>query len=129
MWHAWERGETCTGFWWESPKERDHLGDRCVDGRMGSKWTLGRLFGGVEWIQLAQDRDRWRSVVNAVMNLRVLAPRSELENGIGSTDRYFPPESHLQVGVLHKLPVIRKQFECGTSQNHVSLPRGYVRGR
>jgi hypothetical protein len=32
--------------------------------------------GGVEWIHLAQDRDRWRSVVNAVMNLRVLAPRS-----------------------------------------------------
>jgi hypothetical protein len=32
--------------------------------------------GGVDWILLAQDRDRWWAVVNAVMNLRVLAPRS-----------------------------------------------------
>jgi hypothetical protein len=31
---------------------------------------------GVEWIHLAQDMDRWRAVVNAVMNPRVLAPRS-----------------------------------------------------
>jgi hypothetical protein len=32
--------------------------------------------GGVDWIRLAQDRDRWRAVVSAAMNLRVLAPRS-----------------------------------------------------
>jgi hypothetical protein len=32
--------------------------------------------GGVDWIRPAQDRDRWRAVVSAVMNLRVLAPRS-----------------------------------------------------
>jgi hypothetical protein len=28
-------------------------------------------WGGVDWIDLAQDRDRWRAVVNAVMNLPV----------------------------------------------------------
>jgi hypothetical protein len=32
--------------------------------------------GSVDWIQMAQDRDRWRVLVNTVMNLRVLAPRS-----------------------------------------------------
>jgi hypothetical protein len=32
--------------------------------------------GDVDWIRLAQDRDRWRAVVSAVTNLRVLAPRS-----------------------------------------------------
>jgi hypothetical protein len=44
----------------------------------GNKMDLGEigLGGGVEWIRLAQDRDRWRAVVNAVMNLRLVAPRS-----------------------------------------------------
>jgi hypothetical protein len=32
--------------------------------------------GCVDWIRPAQDRDRWWAVVSAVMNLRVLAPRS-----------------------------------------------------
>jgi hypothetical protein len=35
-------------------------------------------WGSVEWIKLAQDRGRWRAVVNTVMDLRVLAPRSYL---------------------------------------------------
>jgi hypothetical protein len=29
------------------------------------------LWGGIDWIDLAEDRDRWRAVVNAIMNLRV----------------------------------------------------------
>jgi hypothetical protein len=32
-------------------------------------WEIG--FGDVDWIHWAQDRDRWRALVNTVMNLRV----------------------------------------------------------
>jgi hypothetical protein len=52
-------------------------------GRPRRRWEEGiRIdlreigLGGVDWIRLAQDRDRWRAVVSAVMNLRFLAPRS-----------------------------------------------------
>jgi hypothetical protein len=38
--------------------------------------SLGIVWKGVEWIQLAQDTDWWWALVNIVMNLRVLAPRS-----------------------------------------------------
>jgi hypothetical protein len=43
----------------------------------GIKMDLMEIgWGSVDWMQLAQDRDRWGAVVNTVMNLRVLAPRS-----------------------------------------------------
>jgi hypothetical protein len=64
--------------WWESTKEGDYSEDHGVDGRMGSELIFGRLDGGVDWIRLAQHMDRWQAVVNAVMNLRGLAPRSYL---------------------------------------------------
>jgi hypothetical protein len=51
-------------------KEDDHLGDPGVDGRI-LKWIFKKWDGGMDWIELAQDRDRCRTLVNAVMNLRV----------------------------------------------------------
>jgi hypothetical protein len=52
-------------------------------GKLRRRWEDGiRMdleeigLGGLDWIQLAQNRDRWRAIVSAVMNLRVLAPRS-----------------------------------------------------
>ena len=48
------------------------MGDPGVDGRI----ILRRIFrkwdvGVCTWIELAQDRDRWRALVNVAMNLRV----------------------------------------------------------
>jgi hypothetical protein len=52
-------------------------------GRSRRRWEDGiRIdlretgWGSVEWIQLAQDRDRWRAFVNTVMNFWVLAQRN-----------------------------------------------------
>ena len=54
------------------PEERNHLEDPGVDGRIILNWIFERLDGGgIDWIDLAQDRGRWRTLVNAVMNLRV----------------------------------------------------------
>jgi hypothetical protein len=69
------------------PEGKYHLEDQGVDGRMGLKWTLRRLVGGVEWIHLAQDRDSLRTVVNTVMNLRDLAPRNYLITAAYSNGR------------------------------------------
>ena len=48
-----------TGLWWGNLRERDHLGEPEIGGRI----ILRRIFrkwdvGGMDWIDLAQDRDR-----------------------------------------------------------------------
>jgi hypothetical protein len=45
--------------------------DTGVDERIILKWTFEKWNEGIDWIDLAQDRDRWRAFVNAVMTLRL----------------------------------------------------------
>ena len=58
--------------------------------------------GYMDWIGLAQDRDRWRTVVSAVMNLRV--PRNA-ENFLTSCKPVSCSRRTLHRGVLHKQKV------------------------
>jgi len=58
------------GFWWGNLKEKDNLGDPSLDGRIILRWIFRNL-DGLDWIDLAQDRDRWRTLVNTVMKLQV----------------------------------------------------------
>jgi hypothetical protein len=63
------RAETYTGTWWVNLRERDHLADPGVDGVIILRWIFRKWdVGGMDWIELAQDTDRWRELVNAVMN-------------------------------------------------------------
>jgi len=57
---------------WKSLRERDHVEDPGGRWENNIKMDLQEVgCGGMDWIELAQDRDRWRALVNAVMNLRV----------------------------------------------------------
>jgi hypothetical protein len=60
-----------TGFWWGNLRERDHLQDPGVDGKMILRWIFRKWDYGSEWIDLAQGRERWWALLNAVINLRV----------------------------------------------------------
>jgi hypothetical protein len=60
-----------TGFRWGNQEEKitlkaqSYMGGEFLDGSSGSGMR------DMDWIDLAQDRGRWRAIVKAVMNLRV----------------------------------------------------------
>ena len=59
--------EGFTGFWWGNLRERPRHG--WEDNKMMDLQEVGCR--DMDWIELAQDRDRWLAFVNAVTNLRV----------------------------------------------------------
>jgi hypothetical protein len=60
-----------TGFWWGNLREKHHLENPGVDGRLILIDLEEVRCQGRNWIDVVQDRGRWRALVNAVMNPRV----------------------------------------------------------
>jgi hypothetical protein len=71
MWRIWGRGEVCTGFWWGKLRERPMWRPRrrWEDNIKMDLQEVGGSYG--DWMELAQDRERWRELVSAVIIFRV----------------------------------------------------------
>jgi hypothetical protein len=52
------RGDVHTGFWWGSLREGGVSEDLGVDGKIILKWVFKKWDVSMDWIVLAQDRDR-----------------------------------------------------------------------
>ena len=60
-----------TGFQWGNLREGDHFEDPAVDGRIILKLISVKWDGDTDCIDLAEEWDKFRAVVNASMNLHV----------------------------------------------------------
>jgi len=70
MYHIQGRGEVYTGFCWGYLRERDHMEDLRLRWEDNIKMDLREVeFWGMDWIDVAESRDIWQTLVNAVMNL------------------------------------------------------------
>ena len=71
MWHVWGTGEVPTGFWWGTHNAKRPLERPRHRWKDDIKMDLQEVgWEGMDWIALAQDRDRWWALVNVVMNLQ-----------------------------------------------------------
>jgi hypothetical protein len=50
------------GLWWGDLRERGHVEEAGLDGSVILKWIFKKWDGGMDWFDLAQDRDRWRTL-------------------------------------------------------------------
>jgi hypothetical protein len=71
-------GRVCSTYGERKGVYRGKSEEKCPFGRPRCRWKdnikmeLQKMgCGGMDWIDLAQDRERWRALVNAIMNLRV----------------------------------------------------------
>ena len=66
------REEVYTGVWWGKPEGERPLGRPRHRWEYNIKMDLQEVgCGGMDWIELAEDRDKWQALVNEVMNLWV----------------------------------------------------------
>jgi hypothetical protein len=57
---------------------------------------LGEVgWGDVDWIDLVQDRNRWRALVNSVLNLRVPSNAGKLSSGLTSSGLSSSAQLHI----------------------------------
>jgi len=64
-------GEVHIGFCWGNRRERNDLEDLGMDGRIILNSKSRKSVWDMDWIDLAEDRDRWIALVKAVMDLQV----------------------------------------------------------
>jgi hypothetical protein len=69
---VWGTEEAYSGFWWENLRGKRPLGRPTRRWKDNIKMDLQEVgCGGMDWIGMAQDRDRWRTLLNAVRNFGV----------------------------------------------------------
>jgi hypothetical protein len=90
--------------WLESLKGRDYSEDQGERGRIILKWISGETgFAGMDWIDLARDLDRWRTLVNTVMNNPV---PYKLVNFLTSWVNIFSHKGHFHFMSYYSRPII-----------------------